>query len=67
MSLDVYVMPLWRFKAGDVETAAERLLGRESRMVTLAGVLRRNPIKGFLGRRRARQKCGGLWLKRKQR
>ena len=29
MAVDLYVMPMWRFKTGDFETPVERLVGRE--------------------------------------
>ena len=56
MSLDVYVMPMWRFKAGDVETAAQRLIGGKSKIVTPLGIFSPQLIKGYLSRRTARQR-----------
>lgn len=38
MSLDVYVMPLWRFKAGLVTTTAQRLLGVQGLVLSPGGV-----------------------------
>lgn len=37
MALDVYVMPLWRFKAGDYDPALERALGLEPEVIYLSG------------------------------
>ena len=54
MSLDVYVMPMWRFKAGDVETAVQRLLGGQSKMVTPRGILSPQRFKRFIARRKAK-------------
>jgi len=41
MGLDIYVMPLWRFKVGDFLTPVEAPLGVTSRIVTLDGTLER--------------------------
>jgi hypothetical protein len=55
MSLDVYVMPMWRFKAGDVETATQRLFGSRSNVLTPQGIISLKRIKGFLTRRKAKR------------
>jgi len=55
MSLDVYVMPMWRFKAGDVETATERLLGRPTKRLTPEGIFTRKRVQGYFARRRAKR------------
>jgi hypothetical protein len=39
MALDVYVMPLWRFKAGYFESPIEKTLGLRPKWVSPAGVL----------------------------
>lgn len=36
MALDVYVMPLWRFKAGDFASPVEKALGVEPTIISLA-------------------------------
>lgn len=36
MSIDAYVMPLWRFKAGDVTTAVQRMFGGKASAVVTA-------------------------------
>jgi hypothetical protein len=38
MSLDVFVMPLWRFKAGYFESPLETKLGLKPRIASLAGI-----------------------------
>src|SRR5436190_967696 len=55
MALDVYVMPLWRFKAGDFEAPIEQNLRLEPSVVSVDGV-----EKPF------RRRTGGLarWLHR---
>ncbi|QDT56416.1 hypothetical protein Pan44_44700 [Caulifigura coniformis] len=40
MALDVYVMPLWRFKTGDFSTPIEEGLGLEPTIITSDGVVR---------------------------
>lgn len=45
MSLDVYVMPLCRFKAGDVRTASQRALGRLAHIVNPFGLISPKRIK----------------------
>src|SRR6516165_7360004 len=38
MALDIYVMPLWRFKAGDFMSPIESALGIKPRVVTAEGI-----------------------------
>ena len=40
MSLDVYVMPLWRFKAGHLSTGTSRILGERSAISALSRIFR---------------------------
>jgi hypothetical protein len=56
MSLDAFVMPMWRFKAGDLETAVERLTGGQSKIVTPGGIFSPQRIKGYFTRRMAIRK-----------
>ena len=60
MSLDVYVTPMWRFKAGDVETAVQRLFGDQSHVITPRGILRPERIKGFFAKRRAKRQVRAI-------
>ena len=55
MALDVYVMPLWRFKAGDFEAPIEQNLRLEPSVVSVDGV-----------EKPSRRRTGGLarWLHR---
>lgn len=39
MSLDVYVLPLWQFKSGSVQTAAQRVLSPRSVLTAALGFL----------------------------
>ncbi|MBM4030623.1 MAG: hypothetical protein FJ291_02420 [Planctomycetes bacterium] len=41
MGLDVYVMPLWRFKCRDFRTPLEEAFGDAARVVTVGGVAKR--------------------------
>jgi hypothetical protein len=41
MALDIYVMPLWKFKVGDFASPLERLFGSKVKTITLSGVLDR--------------------------
>lgn len=56
MSLDVFVMPMWRFKAGDAETASEQLFGRASTIVTPDGIFGFGRIRNGIARRAAKRK-----------
>jgi len=55
MALDIYVMPLWRFKAGDFSSPIEAAIGIAPRVVTPDGVEDAAPRVGWLGRWRARR------------
>ncbi|WP_252852526.1 hypothetical protein [Aeoliella straminimaris] len=55
MSLDVYVMPMWQFKAGDVESAVQQLLGGQSKVITPQGIFSPQRIKSLFARRKAKQ------------
>ncbi len=55
MSLDVYVMPMWRFKAGDVATAVQQMFPEKARIISWQGIVSLMRIKGYLARRRARR------------
>lgn len=43
MSLDVYVMPIWRFKVGDFTTPIEKHLRTTPKIVSGSGVIQRAP------------------------
>ncbi|MBI5723057.1 MAG: hypothetical protein HZA50_03785 [Planctomycetes bacterium] len=55
MSLDVYVMPMWRFKAGDAETAVQQLGGDKALMITPGGILSWKRFKASLSRFQAKR------------
>lgn len=57
MSLDVYVMPLWQFKSGSVQTAVERVFSGRSVIMMALGIL--SP-KRFRARKRGRELTGKL-------
>jgi hypothetical protein len=54
MGLDIYVMPLWRFKAGDFRTPLEAA-GFRPKVITPDGEVERPSSVGWLGRWRARR------------
>jgi hypothetical protein len=62
VSLDVFVMPLWRFKTGDFETSLERLVGDPAKVQITGpegtGVRRR--LKGYFARRRATKEVAAI-------
>ena len=60
MSLDIYVMPLWRFKAGDFSSPVERATGLRPKIVTPDGFVERPTSVGWLARRRARREVASL-------
>ena len=53
MALDVYVMPMWRFKAGDLTTGVQRQFADRATIVSPLGFLRLQNIKATLARRSA--------------
>lgn len=60
MALDIYVMPLWRFKAGDFSSPIEREMGLRPRIVTPEGFVERPTAVGWLARWRARREVASL-------
>lgn len=55
MGLDVYVMPLWRFKVGDFRLPIEAATGIRPKIVTADGIEERPARVGWFGRWRARR------------
>lgn len=54
MALDIYVMPLWRFKAGDFRSPMEFATGLRPKIVTADGIEERPVSIGWLTQWRAR-------------
>lgn len=50
MALDIYVMPLWRFKAGDFASPVERAIGLSPKIATPDGIEERPVRVGWLDR-----------------
>jgi hypothetical protein len=61
MAVDVYVMPLWRFKAGDFSTAVERL-GGVTLLAPQTGIVprKRPSLRGWLAQRRAKREVRAI-------
>lgn len=55
MGLDIYVMPLWRFKAGDFRSPIEAATGIRPKIVTADGIEERPASVGLLDRWRAKR------------
>ncbi len=60
MSLDIYVMPLWRFKAGDFRSPIEVATGIRPKIVTPDGIEPGPDPVGWLGRWRARRQVAAI-------
>jgi hypothetical protein len=60
MALDIYVMPLWRFKAGDFRSAVETATGYRPKIVTADGIEERPASVGWLDRWRAKRQVAAL-------
>lgn len=60
MALDVYVMPLWRFKVGDFHSPIEAVLGIRPKIVTADGIEERPTRVGWFGRWRARREVAAI-------
>lgn len=61
MAVDVYVMPLWRYKAGDFQTTVERVFGGTTIIATRSGAfVRRVSPAGWFRRWRARREVAHL-------
>lgn len=60
MALDVYVMPLWRFKVGDFRSPIEATTGIRPKIVTPDGIKERPAGVGWFGRRRARRQVAAI-------
>jgi hypothetical protein len=60
VALDVYVMPLWRFKAGDFCSPIEAALGIRPKIVTAEGVVQRPISVGWIGRWQARRQMRAI-------
>jgi len=60
MGLDVYVMPLWRFKVGDFRSPIEGATGIRPKIVTADGIEERPASVGWLGRWRAKRQVAAI-------
>lgn len=60
MGLDIFVMPLWRFKAGDFRSPIELSMGIRPKIVTAEGVVRRPESVGWLDRWRSRRQVAAI-------
>lgn len=60
MGLDVYVMPLWRFKVGDFRSPIEAATGIRPKIITNDGIEERPARVGWLARRRARRQVTAI-------
>jgi hypothetical protein len=60
MGLDVYVMPLWRFKVGDFESAIETAIDIRPKIVTGGGIEERRTRVSWFGRWRARRQVAAI-------
>jgi hypothetical protein len=60
MGLNVYVMPLWRFKAGDIRSPIESAIGLRPKILTADGVYKWPALGGWLERRRASQQVKAI-------
>src|SRR5262245_35040433 len=60
MALDIYVMPLWRFKAGDFLTPIEANLGIRPTIITPDGTVKRPSKAGWIARWKARRQVASV-------
>ena len=60
MGLDIYVMPLWRFKAGDFRSPIETATGIRPKIVTADGIEERPAQVGWLDRWRAKRQVAAI-------
>jgi hypothetical protein len=60
MGLDVYVMPLWRFKVGNFDLPIEAAVGVRPKIITAEGIEERPARAGWLGRWRARRQVTAI-------
>jgi hypothetical protein len=60
LTLDVYVMPLWRFKMGDFRSPVEAATGIRPKVVTAGGIEERPARVGWIGRWRARRQVANI-------
>ena len=60
MALDLYVMPLWRFKVGDLLSPIEAAIGVRPKIVTADGVEERPASVNWFGRWRARREVSAI-------
>lgn len=60
MALDIYVMPLWRFKAGDFGSPIEAATGIRPKIVTADGIAERPTSVGWLDRWRAKRQVATI-------
>ena len=60
MALDIYVMPLWRYKVGDFRSPIEAFTGIRPRIITASGIVERPASVGWLDRWRARREVAAV-------
>jgi hypothetical protein len=60
MGLDVYVMPLWRFKVGDFRSPIEDAIGLRPKIMTSDGIEERPKPSGWIARWRARREVAAV-------
>jgi hypothetical protein len=60
MAVDIYVMPLWRFKAGNFISPVEKVIGIRPKVVTAEGILTFSPATGWFDRWRARRQVAAI-------
>ncbi|WP_422929102.1 hypothetical protein [Singulisphaera sp. PoT] len=60
MGLEIFVMPLWKFKAGDFSRPVEQALGVRSKIVSGDGISEMPESVGWFARRRARRQVDSL-------
>jgi hypothetical protein len=60
MGLDVYVMPLWRFKVGDFQPPIQTAIGVRPKIVTVDGINEQPTRVGWFRRWRARRQVAAI-------
>ena len=60
MALDIYVMPIWRFKVGDFSSPINSKLGIRPKIVTPEGIQECSAKVGWFARWRARRKVAAI-------
>ncbi len=60
MGLDFYVMPLWRFKAGDFRSAIEAAIGFRPNYLSTDGIAERPARVGWFAKWRSRRRVAAM-------